>query len=197
MIEESSGDPKKFMEAIGFSTERYKIFSSKAEKIVETILAQREEAQPKDGERTEHSLRLRDLISIVEIERVLRKEELRQTKAYDTYLEKFRDSDDEDLLIDDLPEATPLIERASDKHAVVAQIFAFHASFVGFVMAVVYYLENEEFLERIVTLAEINDQAEYLAMLAVEEVIKNHVSDLPPEDTRDAAYLIYGAMRLG
>ena len=184
------------MEAIGFSTERYKVFSSKAVKIVETISAQREEAQPKDVERTEHSLRMRDLISIVEIEQVLRKEELRQTKAYDSYREKFRDSDDEDLLIDDLPEATPLIERASDKHAVVAQIFAFHASFVGFVMAVVYYLENEEFLERIVTLAEINDQAEYLAMLAVEEVIKNHVSDLPPEDTRDAAYLIYGAMRL-
>jgi hypothetical protein len=179
------------MSEIGFSNKRYEYFVRRLEKLRGDL----SENKINDEARSQE-IHLSDLLDRESVREILEGDDLSVLDSFETYVSEIQMLDDDDLQFEDFPSANDWIRESEEKHVACAKVLALNESFAGFIRVFEYFCHNHADIERFVGLNEQQDQPEYVVMLALEETLSEDIPGLPAADARDAAYWVYGMLRL-
>lgn len=173
----------------GLSTRRYQAFLDHAGEILQSALHDRERLGI--SENSTHTSHLSKVLSVKEIEEIIDSGELRSIEPWATYLTDLQEIDDSELAFRDFPELDAVLDRSLDRRDTMAQVLALNESLSGFLRALAFWIDNQEFFAVVLAGAAGHDVKTRAAMYYIKAVVSAEVEGLPDEDLDDVATLIF------
>ncbi|HIL98759.1 MAG: hypothetical protein ABGY96_02990 [bacterium] len=171
-----------------FENRRYKIYTEVAPHLLETLIAVGT-IDPDTGFLS-MNLQIHDVIPDDDIGLLLVLKDLKNTKAYTEYYREQGELPVEDLGFNDAEQLNSILDCFVDRLDAISQILALRDSFVGFLMLLKWYVDQNDAIESMLArLSSPEEKSTYVC----KEITRQKI-DVLPEDVQDAITFVIGCV---